>query len=345
MILNQYLKKFLERNGFSVRMFPHGEACLQAMESGELPDLILMDINLGRKHLDGPTVTRKIYQRYDVPVVLHSAYTDKETLDGTRDMTKYGYIQKVPGNEEFVLATIDMAFKLFAQRRALSESVNRYRELLRHQQNLLEEQNAHIAKEVHDQLGQSLTSLQMGLSLLETNMHNGEGSRPGSREKARELIEEMRRTIDATVTETRELAWRLKPTVLDSAGILEAVEWQVREFEEKFKIPTRFSKQGVDSALDKDRSLAVYRIVQEAMTNCARRAEAEVIEVQARMSPQWVELRIVDDGQGFDYQGRMSQRSFGLIGMQERAIQFGGAVQIETSPGSGTRVLCRIPRS
>ncbi|MCF7939579.1 MAG: response regulator, partial [Spirochaetales bacterium] len=130
MILNEQLKRFLEKNGYSVEIFPHGEPCLERLDEGVLPDAMLMDINLGKGRMDGPTVTKKIYEKYDIPIVLHSAYTDKATLDTTRDMTKYGYIQKVPGNEQFILATIEMALKLHSTEKGLKRSEEFYRTIL-----------------------------------------------------------------------------------------------------------------------------------------------------------------------------------------------------------------------
>jgi len=130
MILNEQLKRFLQKNGYSVEIFAHGESCLERLDSGKLPDLILMDINLGKGRMTGPEVTEKIYEKYDIPVVLHSAYTDKTTLDTTKDMIKYGYIQKVPGNEQFILATVEMALKLHSTESELRESEELHRTIL-----------------------------------------------------------------------------------------------------------------------------------------------------------------------------------------------------------------------
>src|SRR6056297_1905846 len=130
MILNLHLKGFLEKNGYTVEMFLHGDSCLDRLNEGVFPDLILMDINLGKNRMPGPEVTQKIYEKYDIPVVLHSAYTDKTTLDTTKDMIKYGYIQKVPGNEQFILATVEMALKLHSTESELRESEELHRTIL-----------------------------------------------------------------------------------------------------------------------------------------------------------------------------------------------------------------------
>jgi len=341
MILNERLKRFLQKNGYSVEMFAHGEPCLERLDSGTLPDLILMDINLGKGRMDGPSVTKKIYKKYDIPVVLHSAYTDKATLDTTRDMTKYGYIQKVPGNEQFILATIEMAMKLFESKKAHIESENKYKELLRHQQNIREEQNALIAQEVHDELGQSLTSLQMGLSIIESDFKTVESSCECA--NIREMIREMKETIEDTIKKTRELSWQLKPAVLDSSGIVEALGWQVYEYKRKLKLPLTFKKPSRDCALDKKKSLAIYRIVQEALTNCARYAGASEVGIEVLLDNDKIEVVIKDNGIGFDPESLDLRDSFGLEGMKERAKQFGGSVTVKSENGIGTEVHMQLP--
>lgn len=341
MILNEQLKRFLQKNGYTVEMFPHGEPCLHRLDESILPDLILMDINLGKGRMDGPTVTKKIYEKYDIPVVLHSAYTDKATLDTTLEMTKYGYIHKVPANEQLVLATIDMALKLFDSNRAHIESENKYKELLRHQQNIREEQNAYIAREVHDELGQSLTSLQMGLSLIENDFITAENISECT--SIRELIHEMKITIDDTIKKTRELSWQLKPSVLDSSGIFEALNWQLLEYKRKLKLPITFVQPVEDCTLEKNKSLAIYRIVQEALTNCARYAEASEVRVETMLNTDKINIWINDNGRGFDPECLKLRDSFGLVGMKERAEQFGGIVTIASTIGIGTEVYVQIP--
>ncbi len=341
MILNEQLKRFLEKYDYTVEMFPHGEPCLERLDEGVLPNLILMDINLGKGRMDGPSVTKKIYEKYDIPVVLHSAYTDKATLDTTRDMTKYGYIQKVPGNEQFILATIDMAMKLFESKQAHIKSENKYKELLRHQQNIREEQNAFIAQEVHDELGQSLTSLQMGLSIIERDFSTVENSCECA--GIQEMIREMKETIEDTIKKTRELSWQLKPVVLDSYGIIEALGLQVSEFKRKLNLPVTFIGPRRDCTLDKNKSLAIYRIVQEALTNCARYAGASEVGIEVLLDDDKIEALIKDNGIGFDPESLDLRDSFGLVGMKERAKQFGGIVTVKSENGIGTEVHMQLP--
>src|SRR6056297_1852125 len=213
MILNYHLSQFLESKGYSTAMASSGEKCLEMLVSGDIPDLILMDINLGEGKMDGPTTTQKIYEQYDIPVVLHSAYTDKATIDTTREMTKYGYIQKVPGNEEFITATIEMAMKLHKSERELKQRENMYRDLSNHLQKVREEQNAYLAREIHDDLGQSLTALKMNLSIVKKIIEN-EPEHDSSTQKIKKLAEEMDSILNGTVKRVRKISTELRPSVL-----------------------------------------------------------------------------------------------------------------------------------
>src|SRR6056297_183113 len=121
MILNMYMHQLLEENGYLPTMVYSGEECLRRLSEGERPELILMDINLGPGRIDGPETTREIYQHYNMPVVLHSADTHKNTLEKTRSMNKYGYVQKVPGKEENLLPNIEMALRLFQSEKRIKE--------------------------------------------------------------------------------------------------------------------------------------------------------------------------------------------------------------------------------
>jgi PAS domain S-box-containing protein len=122
------VKRELDITGFVADVAYSGEECLAMMEK-RLPDLVLMDIDLGKSGMDGTEATEEIYRRYDVPVVFHSAHTDRETIAKTKRLTKYGYVQKTSRNTEFLLATIEMAIKLHRTERELKRSRRQYKAL------------------------------------------------------------------------------------------------------------------------------------------------------------------------------------------------------------------------
>jgi len=340
MILNKHLSNFLSSYGYTVEMASRGEECLEKLKSHPLPDLILMDINLGKNRMDGPATTQKIYEQYDIPVVLHSAYTDKATLDTTRDMVKYGYIQKVPGNEQFILAGIELALKLHAAQKAHIQSEAKYRKLLHRSQDIREEQNAHIAREVHDELGQTLTSLQMGLALINNDL---KGRRTEEKcASVAQMIGEMHETISEAIDKTRSLSSQLRPAVLDTTTLMDALKWLVQDYERRMRIPINLMNEKEHLELSREKSLAVYRIVQEALTNIARYANASQVSVEPLAGDSLLEIYIQDNGSGFNVEALELNGSLGILGMKERANQFGGDVIIESRAGEGTKVYMYI---
>src|SRR6056297_77909 len=340
MILNKHLSNFLSSHGYAVEMASRGEECLEKLKSLPLPDLILMDINLGKNRMDGPATTRKIYEQYDIPVVLHSAYTDKATLDTTRDMVKYGYIQKVPGNEQFILAGIELALKLHAAQKAHIQSEAKYRKLLHRSQDIREEQNMHIAREVHDELGQTLTSLQMGLALINNDLKDCQSEEKCT--SVAQMIGEMHDSISTAIDKTRRLSAQLRPAVLDTAALMDALKWLVQDYQRRMRIPITLMNEDEQLELSRGKSLAVYRIVQEALTNIARYADASEVTIEPVVGESLLEIYIQDNGKGFDAEALELNSSLGIFGMKERANQFGGEVVIESKAGSGTKVYMHM---
>lgn len=574
LLINMSLGEFLKQNGYNTTLFNSGEGCLEALSKGDLPDIILMDINLGADKLDGPETTKQINARYDIPVVLHSAYTDKETLDRTKEMTKYGYIYKVPGNEQFVLANIEMALKLHSSRklyrelfhnsndaiflhsilengmpdmffevndvactyleytreellrmspadidsktsgkdipkimRELSEkkritfehehitksgrvipveisshqftlnkkpiiissvrnisirkkiekelktseelhrttlssisdtvfltddrgefiyvcpnvdvifgyseeevsslgnisvlfkdllitskeldavgeesnierSVNdkhgnshvllvnvkrvsirdatrlytcrditelkrseqMYRELSIHLQNVREEQNAYIAREIHDDLGQSLTALKMNLTMAENSLKKIQNDEIVT--EIRETAADMKTILNGIVRKVRALTSELRPPVLDTMGIVEALKWHIDDFKKQFGVKMNFSTTVEEIEMESETSLAVFRIVQEALTNSIRHGSPTEITVSVEDSNAHLEITVADNGIGFSREKTRRKNMYGLIGMQERARQCGGILTIDSTPGAGTTITLKVP--
>ncbi len=327
-ILGKTLVMFLNKNGYQSQTVSSGEACLHRVENDDIPDLILMDIYLGPGGMNGLETTRKLHASYDIPVVLHSAYNDRETLRSTQFMTKYGYIYKTPGNEEFVLAHIEMAFKLIERERM-------FRDLSAHLHHIKEEQNAFLAREIHDDLGQSIAALKMNLTMLE---------RAANRAEMQPVISDMRSILDSTITKTRALIHELRPPVLDTNGIIEALRWHLEDYRKQFGIDVVFAPGIEELELGAERSLAVFRIVQEALTNVARHSGATRVRVDVRSNSRTFLVVITDNGTGFARQPtENASRGFGILSMTERAERLGGRFRIHSEQGQGTRVSVVIP--
>ncbi|MBI4902356.1 MAG: sensor histidine kinase [Acidobacteria bacterium] len=210
-------------------------------------------------------------------------------------------------------------------------------ELRRLSRNLVrtqEEERRSLSRELHDAVGQMLSAMTMELGNMESSIH--------SPEKVRARIEEARRLNAETMRGVRDLAMGLRPSMLDELGLAPALRWQGREFSRRSGVPVTVQIDGDLEGLPEPHRTCMYRIVQEALTNCARHAEAKNIRISIYGCPDWVQLSIQDDGVGFDPQNA-SSRGLGLIGIQERAGELDGKVTIISQPQKGTILEVEVP--
>jgi PAS domain S-box-containing protein len=208
--------------------------------------------------------------------------------------------------------------------------------LARRLQQIREEERARISREIHDELGQSLTGLKMDLSWV------GGKLKPGQ-ELLRERNEAMIGLVDSTIDTVRRIAAELRPGLLDDLGLQAAMEWQVSEFTRRSGVATSLELEAGDGVLPPEVSTAVFRIMQEALTNVARHAAAKRVTVRLARSDGALALTVEDDGRGLPESGDSPRRSLGILGMRERARALGGDVTVTSSPGDGTKVTARIP--
>ncbi len=204
-------------------------------------------------------------------------------------------------------------------------------------QSAIEEERARIAREIHDELGQMLTGLRMRSALLETKLADA----PADVHRA---LAEMDAVIDEGVVAVRRIATELRPGVLDSFGIVAAIEWLVHDIGEKTDLRTQFENRlTADPALVDERATHVFRIVQEALTNIVRHARARSVSVSLAGAPGQLTIRVVDDGRGFEIRTLNVQRTLGVPGMRERVRLLEGSIDIDSAAGAGTRVTLRVP--
>lgn len=204
-----------------------------------------------------------------------------------------------------------------------------------------EEERKSIAREIHDELGQALTGLIIELSWLEDKL-----ALLPDREQARSLLDKtasMLRLADSTVESVRRIAAELRPGLLDDFGLVAAIEWHAQEFEQRTGVICRVSSDLDETALTPEQATALFRIAQEALTNVARHASANTVQVRILRDGDVLVLSVEDDGSGINEEKRSSARSLGVIGMRERATLLGGSVQISGPRGGGTRVVARVP--
>lgn len=217
---------------------------------------------------------------------------------------------------------------------ALLDSRQQLRAMSAYQEALLEGERKHIAREVHDELGQLLTALKMDISLLRLRF----GSDPALQQKA----EEMRALVDKTIDVVRHVASNLRPAALDH-GIVPAIEWLAEDFSHRWEISCEVSVQGGDVVLDDAHATVVFRVVQESLTNVARHAQASEVIISLRRGDRGLSLLVQDNGRGFDPEVIRKRHGFGLLGMRERVLTLGGTLRIDGVPGKGTTVVIELP--
>ena len=222
----------------------------------------------------------------------------------------------------------------------LQHSQEQLRRLSSHLESVRESERARIARELHDELGSVLTALKMDLSWIAKATIAKHKSFPA--EKFARII----RTVDSAIQTTRKITTELRPSILDNLGLWAAIEWQAQQMEERLGINVQLEigPHENDSDLDSNRATALFRIVQEALTNVARHANASVIEIRARASEDEVTIEVSDNGRGMDSGQLVGTASLGLLGMYERARSFGGETQIVSAPAGGTTVRVRVPK-
>lgn len=202
-----------------------------------------------------------------------------------------------------------------------------------------EEERKRIARELHDETSQSLTSILLGLTVLADKRTEAE---------RHEHLRGLRQLVQETLEEVHDLAWQLRPSVLDKYGLATALERYMEQFRSKFSIDTDLCMLGLgEGRLPMEIEISVYRIIQEALTNVARYAKARNVSVIINRKHCQLSVIVEDDGMGFDVEqvlGREPTRSnLGLRGMQERAVLLNGTLKIESGYGSGTTVFVNLP--
>lgn len=223
----------------------------------------------------------------------------------------------------------------------LREHAAALRSLTERLQGVREEEGKRIARELHDELGQSLTGLRIDLSWIDKRLA-AEASTDAMAE-LRQRVASMTRQLDQTVRTVRRIATDLRPMVLDDFGLAAAIEWQLQEFHSRTGIGCTVRLPPDDITIAPDRATAVFRILTESLTNVVRHAGATRVEVGLSVERGELRLEVADDGRGMPQGTAGGRRSLGILGMEERARALSGTVAFTPRPGGGTVVTLRVP--
>jgi signal transduction histidine kinase len=219
---------------------------------------------------------------------------------------------------------------------SLERSREQLRKLSAYQQDVREQERIRIAREIHDQLGQSLTILKMDLSWLKKHFSD-------KMTDISEKLGTMSQVIDEALKSLHAVTAELRPVILDDFGLAAAIEWQVEEFRNRSGIHCRMENSGFEPELPKDQATALFRIFQETLTNILRHAQADQVVICLEESGGDVMLQVRDNGRGITEAEINDPKSFGLLGMRERLYPWNGSVTFKGQPGEGTQVTVRLP--
>ncbi len=299
------------------------------------PDLVLMDIQLGGP-TDGIAAAETIRQQYALPVVFITAYSADEILARAKLTEPYGYILK-PFTDRELRVTLTMALYKHQAEAKLLNSSRQLKALSRHVLEVQELERRRVAIELHDELGQSLTAIKINLQL----------SQRLKEQPLSELNLESIRIVEDALQQVRRLATTLRPSMLDDLGLAPALKWIAEQSAGRGGFAVNFHHVRAQSRLAPDIETACFRIVQEALTNITRHAQAKRVEISLRREGEDMVLSVQDDGLGFDIQA-MRQRavlggSLGVLGMQERANLIDGQLTIHSVSGQGSSVQLICP--
>lgn len=202
-------------------------------------------------------------------------------------------------------------------------------------QNVKEEENLRVAREIHDELGQVLTALKMEVSML--------GIKLPDDKKTKDKLASVTNLIDETINSVRKISTRLRPRLLDDLGLFPAIEMQVREFQTRTGIRCIIKLPKSEVVSNKDMSLAIFRIFQEAMTNIARHANATHVQIKSYVDLGKFYMEIKDNGVGIKNNDSVENTSLGILGMKERAALLNGEVLVDKNYKDGTFIQLVIP--
>ena len=218
----------------------------------------------------------------------------------------------------------------------LKSSHEKLRNLSNRLQTIREQEKSRIARQVHDELGQSLTALKMDILHFEQKL-------PSNSADLRKQFQSMTKIIDNTIQSVQRIAMELRPPILDAFGLCEAIAWQAGEYNKKLGIQFDLNCLQEHVELEKELETTLFRIFQETLTNIARHAEASHVRVSLSQVNRYLVFEIEDNGKGIKKEHIEDPNSLGLIGIQERVHPWNGQVQFEGSPEKGTTVTVKIP--
>lgn len=339
----QAIVSVVSRMGLDITTASSGREALRLLLKNDYA-VILLDVKMPM--MDGFETATLIHGRprsAHTPIIFITAEADSDSdrfLGYTMGAVDYIFSPILP---EVLCAKVrvfvDLYYlqrKLILQTDELRQSKQMLQQLASHQERIKEEERKRIAREIHDELGQNLLALRIDASML----HARTGNHPKLNEKAQYALNQ----IDATIKSVRGIINNLRPPVLD-LGLYAAIEWQIEQFSKRSGITCDIDvdDEHFDHGLDETSATALFRILQESLTNVLRHAQATQVRVDLCKNGPWLIMKIADNGVGLDHEVTTAGKTFGLQGINERIRMLGGELKIDSVSGKGTTLAVSLP--
>ena len=337
----ELVEHFLRDSGlrFQITRVETRDAFIEQIEHHQ-PDMILSDYAL--PSFDGYAALAIAKEKVpNIPFIFVTGTMGEEVAIETLKNGATDYVLKTrlarlgPAVQRALRETAERRERQRAEDK-LRRSLDQLRALTTYLQYVREEERTRIAREVHDELGQALTGLKLDMSWLAARL--ARNARP-VQDKVKTMVDH----IDETIQTVRRIATELRPGILDSLGLVAALEWQANEFQSRTRIPCQVTATVDDSELQQQFATVFFRIYQETLTNIIRHAKATRVDVRLAEEKGTLVLTVQDNGRGISEEEIANTRSIGLVGMRERAMLIGGEITLQGSPGKGTTMTLRVP--
>ena len=330
------LADFLRASGYIVQA---GNP-LQTLADIAAVSLIVADQRAARVHRKDLLALKERSAETFLPVVI---VLDRQANSVPWLLVGYDDVLRQPLNKAELAARLSVFLRLREQSIAQHQIQLELRKLSAHLQTAREEERAAIARELHDDLAQILLSAKIDVGLLAQVVSENRSDISVVGETVLQGLGQFAHSIDDSIRAIRSLVAQLRPDVLEEVGLEAAMEWQAREFQKRTGVACQFNSNVEKFIVDRERSVALYRVLQEALTNIARHAEATRVEVQLTAEMNQLRLEVRDNGCGISSEDMLKVEHFGIRGMRERIALLGGELAIQGTPGQGTVIDVRVP--
>jgi PAS domain S-box-containing protein len=292
-----------------------------------------------------PRVSKKWIDLFKSRSLLSVPLIIKERVIGVLLLDETRYFRQFTQEEIQKIVTLANQVSIAIENATLYQAVTKHMERLQTLSsaivNIQEEERRRIAQELHDEAGQALTGIKMNLEWVEKELASSE-------KPVRDKIEEIKTQVGKIMEELRRLSYDLRPAILDELGLVPTLRWYIEEYSKRTRTAVHLQTTGLQKRLTAKIEILLYRVIQEALTNVAKHAQAESVILSLEKKDVHVHLYITDDGKGFEVKRYFSsppmiRRGLGILGMKERVELAGGTFFIDSDPGQGTRISIKVP--